>query len=82
MKRLQVSEMSEDFPLCLVLLQIHLLSIFLVDTINDTEDFSGHKLKLKSEVIPVAQEDSLLITQSSNSQIHQLLAFLTCQPLL
>lgn len=29
-------------------------SIFSVDTINDTEDFSGYKLKIKFEVMQVA----------------------------
>lgn len=57
-----------------------ILSIFLVDTINDTEDFSGYKLKLKFEVMPVAYEDSLLITPSSSSPIHQLLAFSPASP--
>lgn len=31
-----------------------ILSIFLVDTIKDTEDFSGYKLKSKIEAMPVA----------------------------
>lgn len=31
-----------------------ILSIFLVDTIKDTEDFSGYKLKSKFQVMPVA----------------------------
>lgn len=55
-----------------------ILSIFLVDTINDTEDFSGCKLKFA--VMLVAEEDSLQITQFSNSPIHQLLAFPSANP--
>lgn len=31
-----------------------ILSVFLVDTVNDTESFSECKLKLKFEVMPVA----------------------------
>lgn len=38
------------------LLQIHVLSsqFCLMDTINNTEDFSGYKLGIKFEVMPVA----------------------------
>lgn len=31
-----------------------ILSVFVVDTTNDTENFSEYKLKLKFEVMPVA----------------------------
>lgn len=56
MKQLEASEISEDFPPCSVLLQIHALSsqFCLVDSINDTEHFSEYKLGFKSEVKPVA----------------------------
>lgn len=56
MEQLEASEMSEDFPPCSVPLQIHVLSsqFCLVDTINDTEDFSEYKLGFKFEVKPVA----------------------------
>lgn len=56
MKPLEASEMSEDFPPCSVLVQIHVLSsqFCLVDTINGSEDFTEYKLGFKFEIKPVA----------------------------